>query len=387
MFANLFSHARSPIGLDMGTHRIRMVQLDHAGHEPGRRPKVTAAAWASVPEGVTDTGDARVAAYATLIKQLYTKGRFSGHRVVSCLPSPAMQYRSIRLPRMPAEELAGAVAWETRDRIGAEQADKLQLQYLDAGQVRQGEDLRQELVVMSAPITAIEEHVEMLTQAGLQPVAIDAPPGALARWVWPMAGEQESLCVIDLGQSSAKVLIVRAGQAVFFKTIELGGHTMDQMLAQQLAMPVADAAALRRRVLHTPPQSSDAPVSDPGTPIDPSHQAAIETCLQGALSDLAREVGLCMRYYSVTFRGQRPDKVHLIGGESRHPMVARILTDQLGLVVEHSLGLGEIDGGEVPAMAQAHTPGEWALALGLALRQSSAQRAGTTASPSMGAAA
>ena len=82
---------------------------------------------------------------------------------------------------------------------------------------------------------------------------------------------------------------------------------------------------------------------------------------------LAREISLCMRYYSVTFRGHRPGKLRLVGGESADPQIQSTLAAALPIPVEASSPLYSVETGRMkPSDRRGHL-GEWATALGLGL--------------------
>jgi hypothetical protein len=84
------------------------------------------------------------------------------------------------------------------------------------------------------------------------------------------------------------------------------------------------------------------------------------------MGELAHEVSLCLRYYSVTFRGQRPARVRLLGGEANDRGLRDALATSLVVPVEIYEPLQGIDH-ELPV-----TPGqplcEWGVAFGAAMR-------------------
>jgi len=83
--------------------------------------------------------------------------------------------------------------------------------------------------------------------------------------------------------------------------------------------------------------------------------------------DLAREVCLCARYYTVTFRGHRVTRVIVSGGGAYEPVLCALLQAQLGADLERARpwrGLAN-----APDMPD--DPGcgcEWAVAFGVALK-------------------
>ena len=140
MSIQFWNTSHTPIGIDVGTHRLRAIQL--AGSPQSRR--VIAAASVVLPANLPLHGPQRVSGLSAILTQLLKQNSFRGREVVSCLPVTQMQYKNLRVPRMPDEELATAVAWEARDRLqlGNKQAC---IQFFNAGEVRQGEELRRHI--------------------------------------------------------------------------------------------------------------------------------------------------------------------------------------------------------------------------------------------------
>ncbi len=262
---------------------------------------------------------------------------------------------------MPPDELRSAVEWEASDRMDLD-AQTYRIQYFDAGEVRQGEEMREEIILVAAAVHEIDEHVELLKRLKLEPQAIDAVPGALARLIERQDGGGDDApirVVLDIGYSSSKVMICRGGRVLFFKLIDIGGRKLDETVAGRLSVSAEEASNVRRK------SNGD----DGGLNQQINEQASAEA--YGPLvSELAREVGLCLRYYSVTFRGERPHDLIVVGGESSLPQLQEMLvagtgTQVSGLKPGFVEGIDGLDG----------TVGSWAVALGLAMRQPSTRAA------------
>ncbi|MEM7626843.1 MAG: pilus assembly protein PilM [Planctomycetota bacterium] len=353
MFGGKRKNSDFPIGLDVGDHGVRLLQLSKRG---GKLTAV-AAAQARLPEGLKAQSDAYHAAVAEAIGRSLAAGGFAGNRVVSALPASSMQCKNLRLPTMPADELAAAVQWEAADRFGFGD-QQTSAQFLVAGEVRQGEETRQEIILLAAKLGFVEAHVAALIQNSLRPQAIDAVPAALARLTdtWATGTESpgpktDTHVLIDVGYSATKVLIVRDGRVVFFKPIEIGGTHLDSVLSGSLSISL-DEARQKREALETG---------------DTNENQSVLSALLPPLNDLGREIGLCLRYYGVTFRGPRPETARLLGGGAA-PWLVETLGQASGLQLE--LG-GVFDGIDLSAVRGVIEPGSehgWAVAAGLSLR-------------------
>ena len=363
----LLRRGRRPIGIDLGAHSIKMLQLANgpAGNV------VAAAAKKALPADIPESGQGRARAIAELVRQAHAESRMAGRSVVCCLPSTSIQYKNLRLPKMPADELRAAVEWEAADRLKLD-PKTTRFQFFDAGEVRQGDELRQEIILMAVPASTVDDYAEALAACGLQPLCFEAAPSALARSVGTKAtdeGDEAARVILDVGFAASKVLVVRNGRVVFFKLIDIGGRALDECVAQRLKMSVSDASDLRRRLRRSEaadPATGNQPVS--GTDQRQSVERAVGEAMRGSIDELSREVGLCVRYFSVTFRGRRPDAVDLVGGEAGEEQLVKLLADSAQMRVEPVLLGDSVDFSRVSEVVGSAGPlSEWSVATGLAM--------------------
>ena len=91
--------------------------------------------------------------------------------------------------------------------------------------------------------------------------------------------------------------------------------------------------------------------------------------MSSSIEDLAHEISLCFKYYSVTFRGQRPDEAVFAGGEAYESALMDALKRHLGMdiIIAEPLRGFDLSGANFnrrpnPQMC------EWAIAVGLAMK-------------------
>lgn len=354
MLGGAFNKRACPIGLDVGAHVVRMMQLERV---PAGGFKATAASTAVMPADLAFDSEEYHQAVTEAIAKAYEAGGFSGRTVVSGLPASGVQYKNLRLPKMPASELQAAVEWEASDRLQLA-AEPYSIQYFDAGEVRQGEDVRQEVILLASPTRFVERHVKTLTDCDLQPMAVDVVPGALARCILATSCEDDDNAgvAIDIGYAATKVLITRGEQILFFKLIDIGGRKFDQTVAKHLSLPEAEVAELRRQM---PSGSGE---------MKEHVRRAMHEAMRPIINELGREIGLCLRYYSVTFRGRRPESALLIGGEASQPGLAALLSEQAGVDIRAGNPLEGVDIAPVKSTVAETGESAWAVAAGLSMR-------------------
>lgn len=369
MIGEAGKRSRGPIGIDLGTHSVRMVQL--AGS--GASTQVIAAAHRALPTERPLQGEAYHQAVGEAIRSMLNGGAFRGRRVVSTLPASVVHFKNLRLPKMPPAELAQAIEWEAAERLQLGEGH-VEVQYFDAGEVRQGDELREEVILMAAPTAFTEAHAQTLVDCKLQPVALDVTPAALCRCLDNEADRADlnapARVVVDVGYGTSKVLIVRQGRVLFFKLIEIGGQKLDQMVADQLDLSRPEAAEARRRSSDSSNADADEPGADESKPQRHEEvQRVVYEAVRPALAELAREVALCMRYYSVTFRGDRPEEVSLVGGEAGCPALQASLAEGLSATVKPMDPLAGIEAGALETVLNSGGGRfAWATAVGTARR-------------------
>ncbi|MCD6304489.1 MAG: pilus assembly protein PilM, partial [Planctomycetes bacterium] len=231
---------RLPIALDIGTDSVKMLQL----RLEGGSPVVAASARRPLPEPAAGGEQERRRSVVQAVREMLRTGGFAGRNVVSALSAECLKIKNVRLPQMREEKLIEAARWEARERFGCDFAPD-QLFFLPAGQVRQGAESYQEIILLGAEAGTVEQHLELLSEANLRPLHIDAEPLALfrpfARRLRRQSDGGTALAVVDLGHSSTKVIIARGRQIVLIKRIDLGGRRFTEAVAKQLGLSVEEA--------------------------------------------------------------------------------------------------------------------------------------------------
>ncbi|NJL31934.1 MAG: hypothetical protein HC898_10040 [Phycisphaerales bacterium] len=140
-------------------------------------------------------------------------------------------------------------------------------------------------------------------------------------------------------------------------------------MAGKLGIPLSEAIELRRRLMR---QGAAGEGEQPlfGSSRRESIDRAVFEALRPLYSELATEVGLCLRYYSVTFRGRRPECVQLTGGEAGDPFLAKALEEELKISAIPAQPLIHTDLAEQNLLHedQYGHPAGWTAAVGLSMR-------------------
>jgi type IV pilus assembly protein PilM len=364
VFAGRFSGAIGLVGIDFGVRAVKLLQL----REHGRGLRVVGAGIVDVH--AAELGPVDSAALTDQLWGAFASGGFSGRRCVVSLPRADVRVQSVRLPKMPDDELQQAAVWEASQRFGFDRG-AMEVDVIRTGAELQGGENREEVLLIAASHAVINARIEPLMAAGLRPVAIETHFTALARAFsrpsFSPSAAQQVRAVVDVGASGSTVMILRGGQIAFCKPIAIGGQQLDQAVAEHLQMDVASARSLRAaRIAAASGQSGSAPNTDP------SIERAEYDAVRPLLGSFAKEVMLCVRYYGVTFRGHPPQHLILTGGDGLEPRLDETLAEQCKIPVtfEHEGpgAVGLMDGIRDCLHRDPGPPACWAVAAGLSLR-------------------
>jgi len=352
-----------PIGLDIGNCSAKLVQLGMEGRGYG----VVSVARVEVPDGVGMTAEAREAALVERVRGVLTEHRFRGNDCISALTDTEVHIRNIRVPYVRDRELEAAVRSEAKSKFPFD-TERAVLNFLVAGEVRHGEDARLEVILFAAPKEAVEAHVERLHRMGLVPASLDVQHCAMfrtfERYLRRKEDENEVNVFVDLG-GRTKVVITRGRDILFIKNIDKGARTFNEAVAARLSLSLAEAKAVRRRVVH----ESAAEDGQADGACDEEIRQALFDAVRPEVEELADEINKCLRYHSVTFRGARPDHLTFIGGETHEGGIPSMLGERLGVPVIVGQPFRGIDTSSLgPDLDRRGMLSEWTVAFGLSLK-------------------
>lgn len=337
-----------PIGIDIGSRSVKLLQFD-AGYTRVH----DAARWDLPPEPAAkpERQDERL---VEAIRHAREGRDFRGRDAVLCLSAGNLFVQNIRVSQATGDELTKIVQFEAAGRLPFA-TDEAEIRYIEADDVRQGDTVRREVILLACYRPSLDRMLSMADDAGLHAVAVDVEPSAVlrcyARQFRRDDDQQRRMMFVSVGASNTVAVIARGASPMFVKYIDVGGRHFDEAVARSLKMSANDAAALRRHNGDRRAQERD-----------PEIARSVNESVRPVLDRLTHELSLCLRYYSVTFRGQPLSQIVLGGGEASDAL-AEWLTARLDLPCEAGNPLRPFEKGSAGGRL-----GQWDVAAGLALR-------------------
>ena len=347
MISFLRFHRVGPIGVDIGSSAVKLLQLS-----ADRRQVVESLCW-ELPCGEDGLPVQTEEAIFQTLRRAREARNFRGREAVFAMGAEELFVQNLRLPQTGGNSLEKLVCTEAASRLPFD-ASEAEIRFVQTEPVRQGDTVRLEVIVLACRRAVIEQKLALVEKAGFIPVALEPQPLALLRCYSKQyrreSDQQRRTMYVNVGAGCSMVVIARGNDLMFMKPIAVGGRCLDAAVAQHLEMPPAEASALRR---HHGDRRSDQR--------DPEITRAIQEAVRPVWERLANELAMCARYFSITFRGDPLSCVVLGGGEATKEL-ADWLAHHLNLPCELADPFRSFENRPTPGRA-----GQWDVAAGLAL--------------------
>ncbi|GAW94139.1 type IV pilus assembly protein PilM [Calderihabitans maritimus] len=356
LLSRLWKRRKPALGIDVGTDSIKVVEVQRTG----TGYDISLAVKKDVPVGALEGGNIQdLEVLVEVLRSLTVENGLQGRRVVSAISGEKVVIRHISVPYMSDQELKSSLKWDL-DKYLPLSGDDLVIDYAKLGSF-ENENGRQLSVLLAAvPSSLAYRYYELFERAGLEVIAIDIVPMALARWLSLVRENEEMfndpVALLDIGASLTTLAVIEQGLVTFIRSIHFGGWEITQMVAHTLGLEVAAAQQLKEeegRIM----VSGEEEVTLP----EERQKLELEIAIRTSLNDLLYEIRRSLDYYNRQQDKAALKVLFLSGGTSLLPGLVEFLTQELE--VETRLAVPSS-----PELQAAIDP-SFAVATGLALRE------------------
>lgn len=342
-----------PLGLSVGRTSASLIQLSGTAASFDLRLAIQT----TLPEIAGAEPEAADRAVADVLRRLVTDHRLRGKSVVSCLGSDELIVETIRLPLLPPEEIAKAAQWEASERLSLP-IEQTEVRFLVAGEVRQENMTKQEVILIACPRELIRRRLKVLESAGLTPVGLDIEPCAVLRSLQRARGTPETgrTAYLYCSETCVTVMFAEGTRILFLKSIPMGGRHFDDAVSRSLGIDLEGACQMRAGVFAERALDGENDV----------HRSIIDA-LRPCFEAIIDEMELCLRYHKVTFRGRPVDGLVMSGTESA-PWLADYFGERVGLPCRQVTPFDGVNGPAASSTVR-ERPGRWATPMGLAMKR------------------
>jgi len=313
----------APIGLDFAAQRLNLLQAMPTPQGPGVRAAL------SLPYPVER---AQLLADAPRLKRFVREALgaapFAGRRVVSVLAPSEVRILPLTVHVPNGQNEAQAVAKAVREQLGAA-ANESVVDYYQVRSVEASGSERQVLAAVAASNNVLA-YLETLRGAGLEPVALDIGPAAIARLLAAMQEDfDQSVLLINFGASKSYLTVIWGRRLMLDREIDFGEMQLVERLSRALGLNGEVALALLRE------HGIGTPAGAPhGGGTQPDIGRTVREILHQEFAALAEELVRTQVYVASRTRGSSVSRVYLNGSVARYRHIGERIAELVRLPVE-----------------------------------------------------
>lgn len=405
MSSPLFTKPKKAVGIDIGAHSVKAVQMSRSGG----RLRIDHAGYALVDRNLINMDP--IAAQAQALREALSSMPPIPRLLVGALPGQAVVIRYPRLPNMPESKIADVIEREASQHIPYDLAEVF-LDWSVLETVTEGEQKLLKVLLVAAKHEVIESRVQIADAAELQygVLSVDSLVLADAAESCGMFRPGETVALVNIGLTSASVHFVKDGVSNFIRDVNWGARELITAIARQRRCDYEQAERLlcnvgikeeakvqeaeileepsMEEVPPPPPPPSGASLLDPfeeefAAPVEPvrpptpqkappaADERPLNEIIEMPLSRLVAEIRRSFDYYEHELYESSIDRLILSGGVAHLPILSATLSEELGIrtvevasPIETSLLIGR-DRDVAPLRER---PAQFMVAVGLAAR-------------------
>jgi len=308
----LFSKKIEPIALDIGSTFIKLVKLkgSNRNYQLQKFGMVQLPPEVIVEGAVMDAG--RV---VDAIKELLEAQKVTTKEAVISVSGSSVIIKRVSIADMTDEELAESIKWEAEQYIPFSIDDvNVDFQKLGSGAAEGQADV----LLVAVKKDKINDYVNLVKEAGLQPVVMDVDAFALAN-MYELNYEIESgiTALLNIGASVMNINILRDGTSIFTRDISVGGNRYTEALQRDFGLTYEDAEKVKR-----------------GEEVANLDHEQLTSVMSSVTDDIVTETQRSFEFFRSTTGSDKVSHVLVSGGCARIGNFTTVLSERLEIPTE-----------------------------------------------------
>ncbi|HZH98708.1 MAG TPA: type IV pilus assembly protein PilM, partial [Fimbriimonadaceae bacterium] len=275
---------KSFVGLDIGHHTIKAVQVDKTSHGGW---KITRTASTRTPvDSVKESVVVDPHAVAASIKSMLKEAHMSANSANIAVSGSAVVVRSVRIPKMPEATLRKSIKYEAGRYVPSSVEDS----YIEFEITGDYDEAQMDVLMVAAPKDIVESRVKACELAGLEVEAVDVEPFAAYRSLVEADPNHDwsdsTIALVDIGAFTTSMSVVTKGVFSMTRIIPQGSQMFTDALKNYFKLNEEDAESGKAQLDMSELIRDDAPKENPPLRVVQPH-----------LDDLIREVRRSLNYF------------------------------------------------------------------------------------------
>lgn len=342
----LFGRSKLSAGLDIGSGFVKLVVIDHSK----ARPEIVQVATSPlVPDAIVEGEIMDPALVAETVRAIVDSAGLKRRDVISAVGGHDVIVKKIPMDRMNQNDARDVIRWEAEQHVPFDMENvQLDFQILDPD----SDTPQMAVLLVAAKRELIENRIGLLSDAGLNPTAIDVEAFALHNAFeknYPEVREG-MVALVNIGSETTNVNLMKDGAPVLVRDIPFGTRRLRENLQRERGLTSERAEDVL--------QGRD----DPGT---------LQSLLEDRVDELATGIERAATFIIAQSGGEGVRRIYLSGGGAGINGIAHTLSQRMGVPTEIANPLQRV--AVRPEVMQAVPMDQLApmlmLPVGLALRQ------------------
>ncbi|MHA7837521.1 MAG: type IV pilus biogenesis protein PilM, partial [bacterium] len=224
----------SVIGLDIGSSSVKAVEITEKNRDKGFELRSFGRAMLPT-EAIVQGAFLNSSAIVDAIGEALEEGRIRSKDVVAAVSGHSVIVKRVNLPQMSRDELEDQIQWEAEQYIPFDVNEvNLDFQILDANE----EEGQMDVLLVAAKKDLIDDYVQVIQEAGLNPCAIDVA-GFAVQNAYEMNYEPDAdgvVALVNIGAQVVNINVLRGGVPAFTRDIMTGGAQYTEEIQKALSV-------------------------------------------------------------------------------------------------------------------------------------------------------
>ena len=308
----LFGKKQSLVGLDIGSHTIKAVELDPPSSRGYRL--VNWGISAPLAEAIVDGEIMDRQLVTDAVTNLLESRGIKSRNVVAAVSGRAVIVKKITMNKLSAEDAQQAVYWEAEQHVPYDIND-VSLDFEILGPAP-NDPKQMQVLLVAAKKDMVMSFSDLIREAGLQPLIVDVDSFAAQNALsanYDFAPD-DVVAILNIGAEITNINIMQGGVPYFTKDLQVGGNSFIESAQRKFNLSQTEAAAAVR--------------GEGGQGID------VMPVVEGACENIATALERAQTYLRTAGEAGPLTRIMLCGGASMTPGVPEFLSRRFNVTAE-----------------------------------------------------
>jgi type IV pilus assembly protein PilM len=299
------------IGLDIGTHSVKLVQL---AEKKGKYTLKKFHMAPIAPEAIVDGAVMDSGSIIEVVREMILKNSVKIKKVAISISGYSVIIKKISLNYMSEEELAESIEWEAAQYIPFDIED-VNIDFQILGENPENPE-QMNVLLVAAKKDIINDYETLMLESGLEAAIIDVDSFALETMYENTYEnvQNEVVALINIGSSMINFNIMKDGISALTRDVSMGGKQITEEIQKQYGLQYEEAEELK-----VGPEENWTQHSDLGLLIKSSSE------------NFATEIQRSLDFFYANYPEDRVDRIVLCGGVAKTKGLMEMIEERLSI--------------------------------------------------------